>query len=102
MFEYKLIEQSKNILVVDLKGAFDTSAAQTVLTEMESYNYENINKIIFKLSQVTLMASTGLRVIFFAKGKIKEDMIVELKGAQKLVAKVIKMSGIRKFVDIVD
>ena len=102
MFEYKLIKQSKGILIIDLKGDFDTSAAQTVQNDMESYNFESITKIIFNLAQVTLMASSGLRVIFFAKDKIKDDMIVELKGAQGLVAKVLKMSGIKKFVDIVD
>ncbi len=102
MFEYKIIEQGKGILNINLKGDFDTSAAQTVQNEMESYDYENITKVVFNLTHVTLMASSGLRVIFYAKDKIKDDMIVELKGAQGLVAKVLKMSGIKKFVDIID
>ncbi len=101
MFNYRFVEEEEGkALIIDLEGEFDTAGAQTVQDKLESYDIKDVAKIVFDLAKVTLMASSGLRVIFFARDKIKENMKVELKGAQGLVAKVIKMSGIHKFVDI--
>lgn len=101
MFDFRFVEEEKGaVLVIDLEGDFDTIGAQKVQEKLESYNAQNVLKVIFDLAKVTLMASSGLRVIFFARDKIKENMKVELKGAQGLVAKVLKMSGIHKFVEI--
>ena len=101
MFNYSFIveEQGKG-LTIDLEGEFDTDAAQTLQDDLKSYEIKDISKIIFDLTKVSMMASSGLRVIFYAKDKIKGDMKVELKGANGLVSKVIKMSGISKFVDV--
>ncbi|MGV8124225.1 MAG: STAS domain-containing protein [Candidatus Xenobiia bacterium LiM19] len=101
MFNYRFVEEEEGkVLILDLEGEFDTAGAQTVQDRLESYNVTAVEKIVFDLAKVTLMASSGLRVIFYAKDKMKSTMKVELKGAQGLVAKVIKMSGISKFVDV--
>ncbi len=102
MFVYKLVEHDKYTLIIDLKGEFDTNAAHLVQRDMESYCYKNITKIVFDLTHVTLLASSAHSTIFYAKDKIKDYMVVELKGARGLVAKVLKMSGIKHFVNIVD
>lgn len=102
MFNYRFLDEEEGkTLIMDLEGEFDTAGAQTVQDKLGSRNLEKVERIVFDLSKVTLMASSGLRVIFYAKDKIREDMKVELKGAQGLVARVIKMSGINKFVDII-
>jgi len=100
MFNYSFVEEGGTTLIIDLEGEFDTTGAQTVQAALESYNVAAVEKIVFDLAKVTLMASSGLRVIFYAKDKIRSTMTVELKGAQGLVAKVIKMSGIQKFVTV--
>lgn len=101
MFNFSFEEKEEGkLLIIDLEGEFDTGAAQTVQDRLESYDVKKVLKIVFDLSKATLMASSGLRVIFFARDKIKDNMKVELKGAQGLVAKVIKMSGISKFVEV--
>jgi len=99
MFNYNFVEEGKT-LTINIEGEFDTGAAQTVQDKLETYKDKEISKIIFDLSKATIMASSGLRVIFYAKDKLKDTIPVELKGAQGLVAKVIKMSGISKFVEI--
>lgn len=102
MFNYNFIEKEEGTtLLIDLEGEFDTAGAQEVQSRLESYNTDKINKVIFGLEKVTLMASSGLRVIFYAKDKIKEEMKVELYKPKDLVAKIIKMSGMHKFVDVV-
>ncbi len=101
MFNYNFTNANKDELIITLEGEFDTAGAQSVQEKLEAYDIKKIEKIIFDLTNATIMASSGLRVIFFAKDKIKENMKVELKGAQGLVAKVIKMSGIKKFVDVI-
>jgi anti-anti-sigma factor len=102
MFHFKFIEQENgNTLLIDLEGEFDTAGAQKVQEQLEAYNVEEVDRVIFDLTRVTLMASSGLRVIFYAKDKIRKNMCVQLKGAQGLVAKVLKMSGINKFVDVI-
>ncbi len=102
MFDYRFVEEDEGkTLILDLEGEFDTVGAQNLQEKLEAHNQDNIEKIVFDLAKVTLMASSGLRVVFYAKDKIRDGMAVELRGAQNLVAKVIKMSGINKFVTIV-
>jgi len=93
--------EGEKLLTINIEGEFDTGAAQKVQDDLGHYKDKAIEKIVFDLSKATLMASSGLRVIFYAKDKLKEKMNVELKGAQGLVAKVIKMSGISKFVKVI-
>ena len=100
MFNHRFEEKDK-ILTIIIEGAFDTGAAQKVQAELETYKEKDISQVIFDLSKATLMASSGLRVIFYARDKLKKGMKVQLKGATGLVAKVIKMSGIKKFVEII-
>ena len=71
-----------------------------MLDALQSHDLKEVEKIVFEMSKVTLMASLGLRVILMARDKLKGDISVELKGAQGLVAKVIQMSGIGKLVDL--
>jgi len=71
------------------------------MKHLESYDCKEISTIVFDLSKTSLMASTGLRVIFYADSRIKDDMKVEIRGAQGLVAKVLKMSGVDKIIKIV-
>ena len=46
------------------------------------------------------MASSGLRVLFYAKTKIKENIIVKVYTEKELVIKLIKMSGMSKFISL--
>ena len=100
MFSYK-INKNENKLEIVVEGEFDTEGANKLQTELESYNYDNVSSIKFDLSETAMMASSGLRVIYFTKDSIKKDMQVDVSGAKNLVLNVIKMSGISKFVNVI-
>ncbi len=101
MFNYRFEEDGPGKrLTIIIEGEFDTGAAQVVQDALEPFREKDMDRIVFDLSGATLMASSGLRVIFYAKDKLKDSMAVELKGATGLVARVIHMSGIGKFVEV--
>ncbi|MCK5685130.1 STAS domain-containing protein [bacterium] len=101
MFNYSFEEKGDNTLEISIEGGFDTDSANKVMTDLQSYDCKEINFIVFDLSKASFMASSGLRVIFYAETRIKDDMKVEIRGAQGLVAKVLKMSGVDKLIKIV-
>lgn len=102
MINYRFTtEEEGRTLILALEGEFDTTGAQGVQDQLVPAVGPEVQRIVFDLSGVTLMASSGLRVIFFARDKIRQGMKVELRGARDLVAKVIRMSGIGQFVDVV-
>jgi len=101
MFNYRFEEDGPGkLLSIIIEGEFDTGGAQVVQDALEPFREKEITRIIFDLSGATLMASSGLRVIFYAKDRLKDSMAVELRGATGLVARVIHMSGIGKFVEV--
>jgi len=100
MFNYE-INRKENILEIIVEGEFDTEGAKKLQDDLENYIENNILSVKFDLSKTTAMASSGLRVIYYAKEFIKKDMQVDVVGAQGLVMKVIKMSGMSNFVNVV-
>jgi anti-anti-sigma factor len=100
MFNYK-INKKENALEIIVEGKFDTEGAKKLQDDLENHIENDISSIKFDLSKTTMIASSGLRVFYFAKD-YKEDMQVDIVGAHGLVMKIIKTSGITHFINVVE
>jgi len=69
---------------------------------LEEYDINGIKKIIFDLSDVTFVASSGIRVFIVAKKRLITEMDVDVIGAKGTVLSVIQMSGVNSFINVIE
>ena len=97
-----LLTKESNVLTAKLAGEFDTDAASEFQKQLEEYDVNGIDKIVFDLSDVTFVASSGIRVFIVAKKRLITDMDVEVIGAKGIVLSIIQMSGVNSFINVVE
>ena len=98
MFSYRFEESADQTLMIVVEGKLDTPAAEELQQEVERYKGRGFEKIVFETSKLSYMASSGIRVIFFAFKYLGNNPQMEIIGASGLVAQILKMSGMSKFV----
>ena len=97
------IKQEDKTLFINVDNEFDTILAKNLQKNLEEkYKKEGLEKIIFDLSKTTHIASSGLRVMIFARERLGKQIKVSVLNAKGIVLDVFKMSGIDNFIDVVE
>ena len=96
------MELNQKTLCITVTGEFVATVAQKLQKELEELKDKDICKVIFDLKEVTFIASSGLRVFIFAKKRINDSMDVDILNASAGTLKIIKMSGLISFFNIVE
>jgi len=91
-----------NVAKVTMKGRLDATNAPALQDEMMKLTGQAIQKVVFFVQDLSYIASSGLRIIIFAKQKMGAQTQVYLIGAQQMVLDVIKMTGLSNFMIIQD
>jgi len=94
------VELAGKTVEVTLTGKLDAVKAPELMEEFKKLIGNQIDKIIFRASELEYISSAGLRTIIFAKQKIGMDAEIFLEGAQESVLEVIQMSGLDNFLTI--
>ena len=97
-----LINEDGRKLVVEVSGDFDAVPAKDLQNDLEKYRGKGIGEIVFNFKNTAHIASSGLRVIIFARERIDPGIEVSILNAEGIVLEVIKMSGIDAFVNLVE
>lgn len=88
---------------VVLSGRLDMQGAQEIDLEFTALTVAKGGKVIVDLSNVSFLASLGLRCLLSAsKGLSKKGGKMVLTGPQPNVAEVLKVSGIYQIIKIYD
>ncbi len=96
-------EISAEISKIILSGRLDMQGAQEIDLEFTSLTVGNGGKVIVDISNVTFLASLGLRCLLSAaKGLSKKGGKFVLTSPQPNVAEVLKVSGIYQIIKIYD
>jgi anti-anti-sigma factor len=90
------------VLKVELAGRLDASNADGLQTELKKFVGQKVSKLIFFAKDLEYISSAGLSVIIFAKQKIAMDAHLLLVAAPEVVLNIIKMTGLDKFMTILD
>ena len=96
------IKEDGRKLVVEVTGEFDAVLAKEVQNALENLRDQEIEAVAFDFKNTIHIASSGLRVIIFARERIKPGIQVSIVEARDIVLDVIKMSGIDSFVTLVE
>ena len=95
------ISRENNTITVCFSGRLDTPAAQEITPQMNALAEEASNIIILDCSELTYMASSGLRVI-----QKTMRTVMQLRGKFKMtnvspdIYKVLKMTGFTQFMTV--
>ena len=93
MDNYTITEEA-GVLKIMISGDFTANVAATVQEKLEGYRDHDVAKVVFDFKEITFLASSGLRVLIFAKKRIKEGMEVDIVNAGANARKILKMSGL--------
>ena len=89
--------KSNGSFIISLDGELDEFTASSAKDILDRLILDNINskKIIFDLSEITFMDSTGIGLLIGRYKKIKQfDRQVYISGATVAAEKVIQLAGL--------
>ncbi|HBN09684.1 MAG TPA: anti-anti-sigma factor [Cyanobacteria bacterium UBA8530] len=78
---------------ITLKGELDAAASGQFKDTIEKMAEQNPKKVVMFMEELDFMASSGLRVLIFAKQKMGAGVDIHLIGCQEPVLNSLEMSG---------
>ncbi len=87
---------------ITLAGELDASAAPAFREKVEQAAAGQVSKLVIIMSDLSYMASAGLRGLIFAKQKMGGTVEIILVGIQEGVKETLEMTGFQHSVTMVD
>jgi anti-anti-sigma factor len=95
-------EVTNSIAKLTLVGSLDSSSASQMQEEIQKVAGQSPTELVLYLSELTFMASAGLRMLVFAKQKLGTAVQIYLVKPQGQIVDTLQMTGIIHSVHIVD
>jgi anti-anti-sigma factor len=95
-------EVTNSIAKLTLAGSLDSSSASLMQEEIQKVAGQSPTELVLYLSELTFMASAGLRMLVFAKQKLGTSVQIYLVKPQGQIIDTLQMTGIIHSVHIVD
>ena len=96
------VKQEGAILTITLGGELATGNAPALMDELNKYRDKNIEKVVFDATNLTYIASSGIRTIIFAKQKLGSNPAIEFVNCAKDIYDVFEMTGIQDYITFVN
>lgn len=95
-------EITNKVAILTLVGSLDSSSASVFQAEIQKVAGEAPTEMVLQISELTFMASAGLRMIVFAKQKLGTSVQIYLVKPQDQIIDTLQMTGFIHSVHIVD
>lgn len=95
-------EINNGVAILTLKGSLDSSSASVFQEEIQKVAKESPTEMVLEVSELTFMASAGLRMIVFAKQKLGSQVKIFVVKPQDQIIDTLQMTGFIHSVHIVD
>lgn len=95
-------EINNNVAILTLAGSLDSSSASVFQAEIQKVAGESPVEMVLQVSELTFMASAGLRMIVFAKQKLGPKVQIYMVKPQDQIIDTLQMTGFIHSVHIVD
>ncbi len=87
---------------ITLRGELDAASATQFRALVEQAAAGVPRRLVLLLSELSFMASAGLRVLIFARQKMGKEVVIYVVGAQLPVRSTLEMSGFHRSVVVQD
>jgi anti-sigma B factor antagonist len=77
--------------LIKLSGELDMASAETLRETVDGILGEHPQRIVFELSQLTFMDSSGIAILILASNNVEK---VELRNPQTIVRRVVEVAGL--------
>jgi len=95
-------ELAGQVARLTLRGELDAAAAPVFKSEIEGLAVASPRHLVLFTSDLTFMASAGLRVLIFAKQKLGSEVSIYLVSPRAPVVDTLQKTGFFRSVYIVD
>ncbi len=93
-FNSTIKEINHKIAQITLSGELDRNVADDFKGKVETVaQNKELNKLVLDMTDLSYMASAGLRVLIFAKQQMGAAVTIFIVGAQEMVADTIEKTG---------
>ena len=96
------VKQDGAILTIVLGEELATGNAPALMEELNKFKNQGIEKIVFDATKLTYIASSGIRVIIFAKQKLGGNPEIEFVNCAKDIYDVFEMTGIQSYITFIN
>ena len=96
------VKQEGAILTIVLGNELSTANAPALMDELNNYRDKGIEKVVFDATNLTYIASSGIRTIIFAKQKLGSNPAIEFVNCAKDIYDVFEMTGIQDYITFVN
>ena len=90
------------ILTIVLGNELATANAPALMDELNKYREKAVEKVVFDATNLTYIASSGIRTIIFAKQKLGSNPAIEFVNCAKDIRDVFEMTGIQDYITFVN
>ncbi len=96
---FTLTSDTQNgIAKIQMTGELDANVANQLKVAVEKAAADKAKRLVLMVSELSYMASAGLRALVFAKQKMGSGVQIFVVGAQESVAETIEMTGFQNSV----
>ncbi|MBT3383680.1 MAG: anti-sigma factor antagonist [Prolixibacteraceae bacterium] len=95
-------EINNKVATLTLVGSLDSSSAFVFQEEIQKVAVQSPVEMVLRVSELSFMASAGLRMIVFAKQKLGSQVQIYMVSPQDQIIDTLQMTGFIHSVHIVD
>jgi anti-anti-sigma factor len=99
--DYK-VQRDGNILTIVLGEELTVGNAPMLQDEMTTYKGKGVERVVFDATRLTYLSSSGVRVIFYCKKYLNDNLEIVFVNCHKDVLDVLDLVGIRPYITFVE
>jgi len=88
-------------LLIELGRSLNTANAPILQEQLTKYVGQNIEKIVFDASELLMLSSSGLRVVYFSKQRLGNKPEIVFVNCAKEIYNTLKMIGLASAIKFV-
>jgi anti-anti-sigma factor len=96
------VHTSRSTATIELVGELDAASAPAFHDTIEQAAAAGVSEVVIRASELTYMASAGLRSLVFARQKMGDGVRITVAGASAPVARTIRQAGFDRSVTLAD
>ncbi len=97
-----LLQVGQGMAKITLTGELDAAAAPTFRADIERAAVQGAKRLVLVMSDLSYMASAGLRALVFAKQKMGAQSDIYVVGVQPSVQETLELTGFANSVIAMD